>query len=84
MKSRKLPIKSRMPKRSITIAGHKTGVSLEDDFWEALREIAKERRATLQDLVASIKAKRRNPNLSSAIRLFVLDHYQKAAHKRSA
>jgi predicted DNA-binding ribbon-helix-helix protein len=68
--------KSRIPNRSIFIAGRKTAVSVEDAFWNALKEIAMERGSSLQDLVTSINADRRNPNLSSAIRLFVLDHCQ--------
>jgi predicted DNA-binding ribbon-helix-helix protein len=68
--------KSRIPNRSLVVAGRKTGVSVEDEFWEALKDIAKERGSTLQDLVTSISAERRNPNLSSAIRLFVLNHCQ--------
>jgi predicted DNA-binding ribbon-helix-helix protein len=50
-------------------------MSLEPQFWEALREIAKERGSTVQELVRSINAKRRNANLSSAVRVFVLKHY---------
>ena len=65
-----------MSKRSIVIAGHKTSVSLEDGFWKGLKEIASERDATLSELVASINAARQHANLSSAIRLFVLDYYQ--------
>jgi predicted DNA-binding ribbon-helix-helix protein len=63
-------------KRSIVIAGHKTSVSLEDAFWQGLKNIAVERRTTLSDLVASIDSRRRQGNLSSAIRLFVLDRFQ--------
>jgi predicted DNA-binding ribbon-helix-helix protein len=63
-------------KRSIVIAGHKTSVSLEDAFWKALKEIAISREMTLSDLVASIDTDRRHGNLSSAIRLFILDHYR--------
>jgi len=63
-------------KRSIVIAGHKTSVSLEDAFWQGLKEIAVQRQMTLSDLVASIDTDRRHGNLSSAIRLFVLDHYR--------
>jgi predicted DNA-binding ribbon-helix-helix protein len=63
-------------KRSIVIAGHKTSVSLEDAFWQGLKEIAVLRQITLSDLVASIDTDRRHGNLSSAIRLFVLDHYR--------
>jgi predicted DNA-binding ribbon-helix-helix protein len=65
-------------KRSVDILGRKTSVSLEEPFWLALKHIAAKRAATVGHLVASIDAGRRreNANLSSAIRLFVLDHYQ--------
>jgi predicted DNA-binding ribbon-helix-helix protein len=69
-------MKSPVVKRSIVIAGHKTSVSLEDAFWRGLKEIAHSRNMTLSDLVASIDTDRRHGNLSSAIRLFVLDHYR--------
>jgi predicted DNA-binding ribbon-helix-helix protein len=71
-------MKSPIVKRSITIAGHKTSVSLEDAFWKSLRDIAIARHTRLSDLVASIDSERRQVqgNLSSAIRLFVLSHYQ--------
>ncbi len=72
-------MKSPVVKRSIVIAGHKTSVSLEDAFWEALKEIATGRRLTLSDLVATIDSARSQGNLSSAIRLFVLDHYRGVA-----
>ena len=71
-----MPMKSPVVKRSIMIAGHKTSVSLEDAFWRSLKEIATGRDVTLSDLVASIDSDRRHGNLSSAIRLFVLDHYR--------
>jgi predicted DNA-binding ribbon-helix-helix protein len=69
-------MKSPVVKRSIVIAGHKTSVSLEDAFWTCLKEIASSRDITLSDLVASIDTDRRVGNLSSAIRLFVLDYYR--------
>jgi predicted DNA-binding ribbon-helix-helix protein len=69
-------MKSPVIKRSIVIAGHKTSISLEDAFWQGLKDIAAERCTTLSDLVASIDSGRRLGNLSSAIRLFVLDHFQ--------
>jgi predicted DNA-binding ribbon-helix-helix protein len=69
-------MKSPVVKRSIVIAGHKTSVSLEDAFWKGLKEIAVTRAMTLSDLVGSIDIGRHNGNLSSAIRLFVLDHYR--------
>jgi predicted DNA-binding ribbon-helix-helix protein len=69
-------MKSPVVKRSIVIAGHKTSVSLEDAFWKGLKDIAGGRDTTLSDLVASIDSERRHGNLSSAIRLFVLDYYR--------
>ena len=63
-------------KRSIVIAGHKTSVSIEDEFWDSLKEIARERGMTVAELVAAIDANRQHANLSSAIRLFVLGFYR--------
>jgi len=76
-------MKSTIVKRSIVLAGHKTSVSLEDAFWDGLKEIAKSRRKTLSDLVTSIDTDREQGNLSSALRLFVLNHY-KATIARSS
>jgi predicted DNA-binding ribbon-helix-helix protein len=70
-------MKSSVVKRSIVVAGHKTSVSLEDAFWRGLKEIAGGRNVTLSDLVAAIDGARQQGNLSSAIRLFVLDFYRK-------
>jgi predicted DNA-binding ribbon-helix-helix protein len=72
-------MKSPIVKRSIVLAGHKTSVSLEDAFWEGLKGIAKARRVTLSDLVGGIDTNREHGNLSSALRLFVLSHYQAQA-----
>ena len=72
-------MKSPVVKRSIVIAGHKTSVSLEDAFWKALKEIAFARHTTLSDLVATIDSGRQHRNLSSALRLFVLDFYRSRA-----
>jgi len=69
-------MKSLVVKRSIVIAGHKTSVSLEDAFWKGLKEIASERDLTLSEMVAAIDSGRDSSNLSSTIRLFVLDHYR--------
>jgi len=67
-------------KRSIVIAGHKTSVSIEDAFWIALKDIARSRRQSLAELIAAIDGARQSGNssgnLSSAIRVFVLDHYR--------
>jgi predicted DNA-binding ribbon-helix-helix protein len=72
-------MKSPIVKRSIVLAGHKTSVSLEDAFWEGLKDIAKTKRKTLSDLVSGIDLDRERGNLSSALRLFVLNHYQAQA-----
>jgi predicted DNA-binding ribbon-helix-helix protein len=69
-------MKSPVVKRSIVIVGHKTSVSLEDAFWKGLKEIAGGRGMTMSDLVATIDSERKHGNLSSAIRLFVLDFYR--------
>ena len=69
-------MKSPVIKRSIVVAGHKTSVSLEDAFWGALKEIATGRNSTLSDVVAGIDSGRQHGNLSSALRLFVLDYYR--------
>jgi predicted DNA-binding ribbon-helix-helix protein len=64
---------ARVIKRSLVIAGHRTSVSLEDAFWRRLRAIAAERRLSLNGLAAMIDASRDGANLSSAIRVFVLE-----------
>jgi predicted DNA-binding ribbon-helix-helix protein len=69
-------MKSPIVKRSIVIAGHKTSVSLEDAFWKGLKDIALGRDLTLSEMVGTIDAGRAQGNLSSALRLFVLDHYR--------
>jgi predicted DNA-binding ribbon-helix-helix protein len=68
------PMKSSVVKRSIVIDGHKTSISLEDAFWSGLKEIARAEGATLSEMVAGIDETRQQGNLSSAIRLFVLEH----------
>jgi predicted DNA-binding ribbon-helix-helix protein len=66
-------------KRSITLSGHRTSVSLEQDFWDALNDIARASGQPLARLIDDIdKRQERGNNLSSALRLFVLAHYRKA------
>lgn len=77
-------MKSAVVKRSIVIAGHKTSVSLEDEFWKGLKAIATDRGMTLSDLVSTIDTGRQHGNLSSAIRLFVLDHFRERSGKSRA
>jgi predicted DNA-binding ribbon-helix-helix protein len=59
-------------KRSLSIKGHRTSISLEPEFWEALRTIAAGRKSTLAELVSEIDASRGERNLSSAIRVHIL------------
>ena len=72
-------MKSPIVKRSIVLSRHKTSVSLEDAFWRGLKDIATTRGTTLSDLIGSIDADRKRGSLSSALRLFVLNHYQARA-----
>jgi predicted DNA-binding ribbon-helix-helix protein len=69
-------MKSSVTKRSIVVGGHKTSVSLEDAFWESLRDIARGHYTTVSALAGEIDTRRTEGNLSSALRLFVLDHYR--------
>ena len=68
------PMKSAVLKRSVVIDGHKTSISLEDAFWSDLKEIAYRQQATVSKLVTQIDETRQQINLSSAIRLYVLEH----------
>jgi predicted DNA-binding ribbon-helix-helix protein len=72
-------MKSPVVKRSIVVAGHKTSVSLEEAFWNGMKEISGQRSVTLSELVGEIDGARKQGNLSSAIRLFVLDHFRSRA-----
>jgi predicted DNA-binding ribbon-helix-helix protein len=69
-------MKSTVIKRSVVVAGHKTSISLEDAFWKELKAIAIGRDTTLSKLIGKIDSGRQHGNLSSAIRLFVLDSFQ--------
>ena len=73
-------MKSPVVKRSIVVAGHKTSVSLEEAFWSGMKEISSERDLTLSELVGEIDGHRQQGNLSSAIRLFVLDYFRQRAN----
>jgi predicted DNA-binding ribbon-helix-helix protein len=76
-------MKSSVVKRSVVIAAHKTSVSLEDGFWKALKAIAADRGTTLSNLVTSIDVNRQG-NLSSSLRLFVLDFYRNRLAEKAA
>ena len=76
---------SAVVKRSVTIRGHRTSVSLERPFFEALQDIAAERDIALAALVAQVDAGRSGEeNLSSALRVFVLDHYRREPARQTA
>jgi predicted DNA-binding ribbon-helix-helix protein len=66
-------------RRSILLGGRKTSVSLEWAFWSGMKEISEERGKALYELIGEIDRKRQNSNLSSAIRVFVLDHFRTAS-----
>lgn len=71
---------NRPKKRSLTLRGHRTSVSLEDDFWRAFQEIAAERKQAVNALAAEIDEKRGGDmGLASALRLFILRHYRERA-----
>jgi predicted DNA-binding ribbon-helix-helix protein len=71
-------------KRSVYFGGRKTSATLEEAFWKGLKEIARRRQMTMSDLVGEIAAQRQHSNLSSALRLFVLEFYRKQAARRDA
>jgi predicted DNA-binding ribbon-helix-helix protein len=77
-------MKSLVIKRSVVISGHKTSVCLEDAFWKGLKEIAIARNRSMSDLIASIDEERKQSNLSSAIRLFILEFYRIQLEKPAA
>ena len=80
---RPAPVTAAMPirKHSLTIRGHRTSVSLEPVFWQALDEIAAARGLSRTALVAEIDAAQIGGNLSSAIRVFVLQHFRAAPER---
>ena len=77
-------IRSAVVKRSIVINSHKTSVSLENEFWLALREIAKKEFVAINTLVARIDGSRGSHNLSSAIRIYVLNYFRRAFEQHIA
>jgi predicted DNA-binding ribbon-helix-helix protein len=74
--------RSRIKKRSARIGKHRTHLTIEDEFWEGLIEIARERNLPLSNLLADIDSYREHANFSSAVRLFVLDHYRRLAEAK--
>ena len=74
---RKQELKSTISQRTVYIAGRITRISVEDVVWKDFKEIARASDMSASGLVRAINSERRHPNLSSAIRLFVLDHYRR-------
>ena len=72
---------SRPVKRSFSIAGHRTSISLEQAFWIALNDIASDQNRPLAALVAEIDRERGDAGLSSAVRVWVLDHYRRSRNR---
>ena len=77
-------MKSLVGKHSVKLDGQRTSVSLEQVFWTALKDIAQERGETLQYLISSIDADRTSGNLSSVLRVFILDFYKAQSAQRRA
>lgn len=74
---------SRVQKRSVSFGrGRKSSLSLEEEFWACLRKIAGDQGLSLGWLIATIDEQRHYANLSSAVRLFVLDHYRRLAEAK--
>jgi predicted DNA-binding ribbon-helix-helix protein len=72
-------MKSAIIKRSIVLAGHKTSVSLENEFWDGMRQIADQKNTTVSALLQQIDTGRSSANLSSAIRIFVFNQFRAQA-----
>jgi predicted DNA-binding ribbon-helix-helix protein len=81
--ARRRVMTSKITKRSIAIGGHETSVTLEHEFWRGVKEIASQRDLTLSQLVHEIGTGR-SGNLSSAVRVYVLEHYQAEGLRRRA
>jgi predicted DNA-binding ribbon-helix-helix protein len=75
-------MKSLILKRSVVLRGHKTSISVEDAFWNSVKEIAGSGQMSVSDLLSAIDSGRHHGNLSSAIRLFVLNFYREQLHER--
>jgi predicted DNA-binding ribbon-helix-helix protein len=76
------PMKSRVMKRSTLVDGRKTSVTLEDEFWTALKKIATTQNVGTPKLISTIDSQRQNNNLSSAIRVYVLSYYRERCDAR--
>jgi predicted DNA-binding ribbon-helix-helix protein len=70
-------MRSAIRKRSVTIDGHKTSISLEEPFWNEIKAIASQKKTSIKDLITDIdRGKQAEANLSSSLRVFILRHYR--------
>ena len=77
------PLRSRVTKRSPLVDGRKTSVTLEDEFWNALKEIAATQNVGTPKLISMIDRQRQNNNLSSSIRVYVLGYYRERSDAKA-
>jgi predicted DNA-binding ribbon-helix-helix protein len=77
------PIKSPIMKRATLVDGRKTSVTLEDEFWNALKKIAATQNVGTPKLISKINRERQNNNLSSAIRVYVLSYYRERSDAKA-
>jgi predicted DNA-binding ribbon-helix-helix protein len=77
------PMKSRVMKRSTLVNGRNTSVTLEDEFWIALKEIAATQNVGISQLISTIDSQRQHINLSSAIRVYVLSYYRERSDAKA-
>jgi predicted DNA-binding ribbon-helix-helix protein len=75
--------RSHTKKRSVRIGKQKTSLAMEEEFWQGLKEIARDRELPLSNLLADINKQRTHANMSSEIRLFVLDYYRRLTEAQS-
>jgi predicted DNA-binding ribbon-helix-helix protein len=76
-------VKSLVAKRVVVVGSHKTSVTVEAPFWEALKEIAAHEGNTVHQLVTGIDKDRLHANLSSQLRVYVLEHYRRLAEDKA-
>jgi predicted DNA-binding ribbon-helix-helix protein len=76
-------LRSRVTKRSTLVDGRKTSVTLEDEFWTALKEIAATQNVGTPKLISMIDRQRQNNNLSSSIRVYVLGYYRERSDAKA-
>jgi predicted DNA-binding ribbon-helix-helix protein len=77
-------VKSAIIKRSVVIAGHKTSVSLEQPFWDVICEVADAEQTTVSAVLRRVDGARQHANLSSAVRMFALEHVQARVRAQAA